>query len=148
MEIFSAGTSGTTARAFFERLRQADVSLVVDTRLNNVSQLAGFTKYPDLPYFVERLLGVEYVHELALAPEQDMLKAYRNKEISWQQYESRYVELLETRGVQDLIDRDVWGDRPLLLCSEHTADFCHRRLAADYLERRWGDSVVTGVSHI
>ena len=148
MEIFTAGTSGSTAERFFRRLIDADVTTVVDTRLNNVSQLAAFSKYPDLPYFLSRITRADYLHELLLAPEQDALKAYRAKALTWPEYARRYRELLERRRVDEVIDRSGWGERPLLLCSEPTAEHCHRRLAAEYLANSWGAGVVTGVRHL
>jgi len=148
VEIFSAGTSGSTAEHFFQRIAKADITTVVDTRLNNVSQLAGFSKYPDLPFFLRRVTETNYIHELLLAPEKDALKAYRAKSMSWSEYERRYIHLLEHRRASEKIDRSAWGPRPLLLCSEPDATHCHRRLAADYLAAAWGIHGVTRIQHL
>lgn len=148
MEIFSAGTSGSSAESFFTRLEGARVTSIVDTRLHNTSQLAAFAKYPDIVFFSRRLLNVPYFHEVALAPEGHLLKAYRAKEISWDHYEKRYLELLEHRSVARNLSVEKWGDRPILICSEHIADHCHRRLAANYLMENLGAGTVTGVLHL
>lgn len=148
MEIFSAGTSGSTAERFFRRLNDVKATTVIDTRLNNVSQLAGFSKHPDLPYFLGALTEATYRHELLLAPEQDALKSYRAKTMSWAEYEERYVELLRHRRVAERIDPTAWGARPVLLCSEPTATHCHRRLAADYLAGVWGTDIVASIRHL
>jgi uncharacterized protein (DUF488 family) len=148
VEIFSAGTSGSTAERFFQRIARADITTVVDTRLNNVSQLAGFSKYPDLPYFLRTITETKYIHELLLAPEKDALKAYRAKSVTWGEYERQYVALLERRRASERIDRSAWGSRPLLLCSEPTAARCHRRLAADYLAAAWGVAGVARIEHL
>ena len=148
MEIFSAGTSGSPAEEFFRRLRFMQVSTVVDTRLNNVSQLAGFSKYPDFPFFLREIAGIEYIHEPLLAPERDVLRAYRAKKMSWGEYEEQYLDLMHRRGVAHRLDSSAWGDRPALLCSEATAERCHRRLAADYLAKNWGTAVVKRIEHL
>lgn len=148
MEIFSAGTSGSTAEEFFRRVSVADITTVVDTRLHNNSQLAGYSKGSDLRYFLDVLTEANYLHETLLAPEQDALKAYRVKAMSWHEYETRYLDLLRVRRVADRLDPEDWGDRALLLCSEPTPEKCHRRLAADYLATNWGPEVVASVRHL
>ena len=148
MEILSAGTSGTSAENFFARLKDARASTVVDTRLHPDSQLAAFAKSRDLPYFLDSILGIGYTNEPLLYPEQEMLTAYRKNEINWAEYEVRYVALLAKRDVEHRIDRTLWGERPVLLCSEHTPDKCHRRLAADYLREGWGESSVSRIVHL
>lgn len=146
MEIFSAGTSGTSAEGFFRRLKDAGVTSVVDTRLNTKSQLAAFAKSPDLKYFLRELVGIPYFHEPLLAPEDEALKAYRAKKLSWADYEERYVALLESRNASTRLELSGWGPRPLLLCSEPTPERCHRRLAANYLRARLPG--VENISHL
>ncbi|MGV3711718.1 DUF488 domain-containing protein [Pseudolysinimonas sp.] len=141
MEIFSAGTSGTSAQDFFERLRVARVTTVVDTRLHPSSQLAAFAKARDLRYFLKEILGIDYLSEPLLMPEDAALKAYRRGVIDWATYEARYQELLHTRFASERITPTNWGERPLLLCSEPTPHHCHRRLAAEYLVQAWGERV-------
>ena len=146
MEICSIGTSGISARDFFNRLRANEVTSIIDTRVHASSQLAGFTRKDSLAYFAETILGIDYFHELQLAPEASFLKAYRNKEITWYDYEAAYLKLLMEREVPQSIDLHKWGQRPVLLCSESSADYCHRRLAAQFICESL-DSQVSEIRH-
>lgn len=149
MEILSAGTSGTTAERFFERLKSAGATSIVDTRLHRSSQLAGFAKERDLRYFLPRLSSAGYEIEPLLAPEDAVLKAYRSKTLGWHAYEENYLQLLDRRQIVLSIDFEAWGERPVLLCSEPEPSRCHRRLAADYLEEHLaGDLSVTSIVHL
>lgn len=149
MEILSAGTSGASAEIFFGRLKLAGASSVVDVRLNRTSQLAGFSKERDLQYFISQLTDARYLVEPLLAPLGEDLKAYRAKQISWADYESRYLQLMDDRRVSQRISFNHWGTRPVLLCSEREADQCHRRLAAEYIVRELGTSLdIRGIRHI
>ena len=147
MEICSIGTSGISAREFFRLLKENAVSSIVDTRLHASSQLAGFSRKDSLSYFANEILNITYIHELSLAPEAHMLKAYRNKEVDWRTYEIAYVELLNTRYIPDSLDLKTWGERPVLLCSESVADHCHRRLAADFISSRL-NGAVSSIRHL
>ena len=139
MEICTIGFTKRTAADFFSALETAGVERVVDVRLNNRSQLAGFTKASDLPFLLERIVGASYHQELTLAPEGEMLKAYRAGALSWDAYEMAYLKLLTSREVESVVDRDSFKVRSVLLCSELTPDRCHRRLAAEYLRSHWDD---------
>ncbi len=139
MEIYTIGFTKRTAESFFEALRTHQIRRVVDVRLNNVSQLAGFTKRDDLRYFLDRLLGVEYRHEPTLTPTPELLGGYRRRAISWADYEAAFRALLEERSVAGRLDPEMFSIRAALLCSERTADRCHRRLVAEYLAGSWGD---------
>jgi uncharacterized protein (DUF488 family) len=142
VEIHTIGFTKRSARDFFELLNTAGVDVVVDTRLHNTSQLAAFAKRDDLAYFVERLLGAAYIEETLLAPTAELLGAYRNKALAWTDYESMYHALLVERSAARVIDRSRWGERPALLCSEHSPERCHRRIAAEYLAAEWGSLTV------
>jgi uncharacterized protein (DUF488 family) len=139
MEICTIGFTKHSAESFFKALRDEGVSRLIDVRLNNVSQLAGFAKRDDLRYFLEHLCEADYVHEPELAPTSDLLKGYRNGDIDWDDYERRFLELMEKRCIDEKLSPDFFGPRSVLLCSEKTADHCHRRLVLEYLEQRWGD---------
>ena len=141
MEICSIGASGISARDFFVRLKEHEITSIIDTRVHASSQLAGFTRKESLSYFSETILKIEYIHELQLAPEASMLKAYRNKSITWDDYQDSYLKLLIARGVPGSIDIDRWGHRPALLCSESDAAFCHRRLAAEFISQSLGAQI-------
>lgn len=149
MEILSAGTSGTSAERFFERLKRAGATSVVDIRLHRSSQLAGFAKERDLKFFVPTIALADYLVEPLLAPADADLKAYRNKDLGWSDYESRYLDLIDRRSVAETIEFQLWGTRPVLLCSEPEPSHCHRRLAAEYLnEHLSGALSVTMVTHL
>lgn len=139
MEVYTIGFTKKTASKFFGALKQTGIKRLVDVRLNNSSQLAGFTKHEDLPFFLKEICGAEYVHEPLLAPTQDLLDAYKKKKGRWQEYEQGFLQLMADRQIEDKIDRNLFTVPTVLLCSEPTADCCHRRLVLEYLEKKWGD---------
>jgi hypothetical protein len=107
-------------------------------RLNNASQLAGFARRADLPYFLSELCGAEYVHEPRLAPTREILDAYRQGRQGWPGYERSFLDLMRERRIEDTLDRDFFATPTVLLCSEATPEHCHRRLILEYLDRTWG----------
>jgi hypothetical protein len=107
----------------------------LDVRLNNVSQLAGFTKRDDLRFFLAEILAASYRHELDLAPTATLLDGYRAGVIRWSDYEVAFLELLKSRRVEDRFGPKDFEARTVLLCSEPTASKCHRRLVLEYLRR-------------
>ena len=132
MNIYTIGFTKKTAQDFFEKLQGADAKYLLDTRLNNNSQLAGFTKKGNIEYFIEKLTDMEY-HELPiLAPFSEILKQYRS-DGDWHAYEDKYNRMLVEREVAQTIDPSLFADGAVLLCSEPTAEKCHRRLAAEFL---------------
>src|SRR6267142_5003444 len=138
MKVFTIGFTKTSAESFFNRLQKAGVKKVLDVRLNNVSQLAGFAKKNDLRYFLKAIGGVEYAHEPQLAPTQEMLDAYKKDGGQWADYEKRFLALMAARKIE-LTLRRASVDGACLLCSEGTPEHCHRRLVAEYLKEKWGD---------
>jgi uncharacterized protein (DUF488 family) len=118
-------------------LNGSDVKRLLDVRLNNASQLAGFARRADLPYFLQELCGAEYVHEPALAPTREILNAYRGGG-GWPAYEEAFLNLLRERRVEETLDRDIFDVPTVLLCSEARPDHCHRRLVLEYLDHKWG----------
>ena len=139
MEVYTIGFTQRSAAAFFGALRVAGVRRLLDVRLNNTSQLAGFAKRDDLEFFLSELCGAEYVHEPLLAPTQELLDGYRKARGSWDEYAERFLALLKERRVEQVLDRSVLAGPTVLLCSEPTADRCHRRLVLEYLAAAWGD---------
>ncbi len=134
--LFTIGFTGHSAEQFFTKLQRAGVKTLFDVRLNNVSQLAGFTKKKDLEYFLKAIAGIGYVHETTLAPTQDILDAYKKGKIGWPEYEARFNRLLTERQPEShLMPGKLDGG--CLLCSEHEPDHCHRRLVTEHLERIW-----------
>ncbi len=112
-------------------------------RLNNVSQLAGFSKKEDLRYFLRALLAAEYMHEPLLAPTQEMLDEYKKEKGGWENYERRFLALMRERAVERRFDRRLFDMPTVLLCSEATAEHCHRRLVLEYLQAQWGGLTIT-----
>ncbi|MGW5050156.1 DUF488 domain-containing protein [Actinokineospora sp. NPDC004072] len=141
MKVYTLGFTKKSAAKFFGLLRAARVSTLIDVRLNNVSQLAGFAKRDDLEFFLTELCGMAYAHHPELAPTQDMLDDYRKHGCGWAAYEERFLELMAERRIQDTLDRDL-VDNAVLLCSEDKPHQCHRRLVAEYLADQWGDTTV------
>ncbi|WP_254434825.1 DUF488 family protein [Magnetospirillum sp. UT-4] len=139
------GFTKTSAEGFFTRLVRAGVKRVIDVRLNNTSQLAGFAKAADLRYFLESIGGIGYRHEPLLAPTQDILDAYKKEKGDWSLYERRFLALMAAREVERRIDPATLEDG-CLLCSEDKPHHCHRRLVAEYLGRKW--SVPLEVRHL
>jgi uncharacterized protein (DUF488 family) len=136
--LYTIGFTKKTAEDFFATLRDARVTNVIDVRLNNVSQLAGFAKRDDLAFFLRALCDCAYRHEPAFAPTKAILDGYKGKTIPWAEYEARFNALMVERRTEDHIGRDQL-DHTCLLCSEPTADHCHRRLVAEYLRKRLGE---------
>lgn len=133
MEVYSIGFGKHSAADFFGALKAARIERLLDVRLNNVSQLAGFTKRDDLRYFLDQICGAEYRHELDLAPTGDILSAYRGGEMSWPSYERAFLALLARRKVDERFGPTTFEVPTVLLCSEPTASKCHRRLVLEYL---------------
>ncbi|MBI4764653.1 MAG: DUF488 domain-containing protein [Deltaproteobacteria bacterium] len=139
MEIYTIGFTKKSAAEFFEVLKRAGIKRLMDIRLNNQSQLAGFTKQDDLKYFLKEICGIEYVHEPRLAPSKEILEGYRDKKIAWEEYNKRFVCLLEERDVTAILKEDIFAIPTVLLCSEPKPDQCHRRLVAEYLRQHWNN---------
>lgn len=146
MKLYTIGFAGKSAEEFFELLNANGVKLLVDARLNNKSQLAGFTKVKDLPYLLEKLVGADYRHETLLAPTKTLLDGYKKGDVSWSEYVEIYNRTLAERNIQVSVDAAAY-DSACLLCSEPVADQCHRRLAAEYLQAQF-PSLVIEIIHL
>ncbi|MCY3558220.1 MAG: DUF488 domain-containing protein [Chloroflexi bacterium] len=143
MKLYTIGFTKKSASEFFdELLRPSGAKRVIDVRLRPSSQLAGFAKVSksggDFEFLLDRLCDMDYVHTPLLAPSDELFTSYRGGDITWDEYAERYLELLAVREVARVLDRALFADA-LLLCSEHTPERCHRRLAAEHLQRHWGD---------
>lgn len=135
-KLFTIGFTEKTAEEFFTLLLNAGVTKLIDTRISPGSQLAGFAKKADLPYFLKTIGNIRYTHEPLFAPTKELLHSYREKEVTWEEYEKIYTELIAGRSVENILDAGELGNA-CLLCSEHLPDFCHRRLLADYLKKQY-----------
>ncbi len=144
-KVFTVGFTKKTAGEFFGKLRAAGVRRVVDVRLNNVSQLAGFSKRDDLRYFLKEILDIDYVEAPLLAPTQEMLDAYKKGKGSWDTYEHNFLRLMEERHIEEKVDNEMIAGG-CLLCSEDKPHHCHRRLVAEYLQRNWGNLSIQHIS--
>ena len=138
MTIFTIGFTKKPARRFFDLLRESGVNRVVDVRLNNGSQLAGFAKKDDLAFFLGELCGMEYIHLPALAPTKELLDDYRKRRCDWAAYEDRFIALMRERRIEATVPKEILADG-CLLCSEDKPHRCHRRLVAEYLKQHWGN---------
>jgi uncharacterized protein (DUF488 family) len=137
VNLFTIGFTQKSAQKFFEMLKEAGVKQVIDTRLNNVSQLAGFTKRADLEYFLKSIGGIDYTHILDLAPTQDILDEYKKNKGDWDVYEQKFLQLIANRQIEKKISPGQL-DGACLLCSEAKPHHCHRRLVAEYLNGKLG----------
>lgn len=135
-DVCTIGFTQTTARAFFERLKAAQVRAVIDVRLHNTSQLAGFAKADDLAFFLGEIGGMVYRHEPLLAPSDDILKAFKRDKGDWRLYETRFLSLMAERKIEARLKPDLF-EGACLLCSEAAPHHCHRRLVCEYLNRKW-----------
>ena len=134
MKLFTIGFTKKTAEKFFGKLKTAGVKRLVDIRLNNTSQLAGFAKQEDLAYFLKAICGIDYVYIPDLAPNKKLLELIKKKKGTWEAYEAGFLDLLVTRNVNGDFLHKTLNDSDCLLCSEDTPERCHRRLVAERLK--------------
>jgi len=144
VRLFTIGFTKKSAEAFFEKLSRAGVKRVIDIRLNNVSQLAGFAKRDDLRYFLKTICNIDYLYLPDLAPTKDIMDEYKKNKGDWSVYEDRFLGLLSERKAEHCISRKLL-DGGCLLCSEDKPDNCHRRLVAEYLSEKLGNIDITHI---
>jgi len=141
MRICTIGFTNKKAEDFFTRLQKSGIKRVVDVRLNNVSQLAGFSKRDDLRYFLKVILGMDYIHLPLLAPTQDILDEFKKNKGDWTIYEGKFLDLIRHRRIEKEVPKEII-EEGCLLCSEDKPHFCHRRLVAEYLRGKWDDVTI------
>lgn len=139
MNIYTIGFAQKSAKKFFELLQSNNIDCLLDIRLNNISQLAGFTKGKDLEYFLNKILSVKYFHNTDFAPTKEILDNYKKKNITWSEYEKLYIQLIEKRHVENLFAKIINNNYSniCLLCSEPEPQQCHRRLLVTYLKQHF-----------
>lgn len=143
MKIYTMGFTQKSAEEFFNKIMSSNIDILVDVRLNNQSQLAGFTKGRDLEFFLRAVSKCDYKHMLDYAPTKDILDDYKKKKITWGEYDRKYHELISKRKVEDSFKKYFSEyENVLLLCSEPTPECCHRRLLAEYLGEKLNIEVV------
>jgi len=140
LQILTIGFTQKSARKFFELLKQSGAKRIVDVRLNNVSQLAGFAKREDLKYFANEICHIDYVHAPELAPTQEILDDYKKRGGDWATYEAKFLELMAQRKIEETTSKEILH-QGCLLCSEDKPHHCHRRLVAEYLKGKWGGDI-------
>jgi uncharacterized protein (DUF488 family) len=138
-KVYSIGFTRKSAAEFFGALRHNGIRHLIDVRLNNRSQLAGFTKTKDLAFFLREILDAEYTHEPLLAPTQELLGAYRKGSILWTEYERRFLALMKERNIERMLDIHTFEIPTVLLCTEPSPEHCHRRLVLEYLREKWAN---------
>jgi len=139
--IYTIGFTRKTAKEFFTKLEDAGVKRILDIRLKNSSQLSGFAKKEDLKYFLMKINGVKYLHIPELAPTENIMDSYKKKRIDWNEYETQLNHLLQERKVENKLRHEV-SEGDCFLCSEEKPDLCHRRLVAEYLQKKLGDITI------
>ncbi len=132
MDLYTIGFTKKSAKQFFELLKKNQVKCLIDTRLNNKSQLAGFAKKEDLEYFLDVIANIKYVYKPEFAPSDEILTKYKKGLMTWKEYEEKYLHLLEQRNILKDLDFSLF-ENACFLCSEHSPENCHRRLLAEYL---------------
>ncbi|MBE9465902.1 DUF488 family protein [Dyadobacter subterraneus] len=134
IHLYTIGFTKKPAETFFTLLKDSGVKRLIDTRINNVSQLSGFAKGTDLKYFAGEIGNMSYEHNIDFAPTKEILSLYRTKKLTWPEYETEYLNLLDTRKIAQKINIEKLHET-CLLCSEHKPEKCHRRLLAEYLQQ-------------
>ena len=134
MIINTIGFTKKNAKTFFNFIQAENVSTLIDVRLNNVSQLAGYAKRDDLKFFLNEICNCDYIHIPDLAPTKELLNGYKKGMISWEKYEDVFLNLMAQRNVERILQPSLLNDS-CLLCSEHEPHFCHRRLVTEYLNQ-------------
>ena len=146
MKLYTIGFTRKSAETFFSQLKASGVRTLIDTRLNNRSQLAGYAKQNDLRYFLREIGKIDYLHLPKLAPTQEILDAFKKKKGTWEAYEHSFRALMVSRKIEEVFNQELF-ENACLLCSEHRPHHCHRRLVAEYLRDRW-DGIEIEIEHL
>ncbi len=144
-ELFTIGFAKKSAKEFFQLLKKNGINRVIDIRLNNTSQLAGFTKHNDLEFFLKEICGIKYNYDIMFAPDKDLLINYKNGNIGWDEYVIQFDNIMKTRNINEYISKNyscINEERICLLCSEEKSDKCHRKLVADKFSKIFNISIV------
>jgi uncharacterized protein (DUF488 family) len=140
IKVFTIGFTKKKAEHFFKKIKNSGVKRVLDVRLNNVSQLAGFAKKDDLIYFLRELGNIDYIHMPDLAPTKDILDAYKKHKGNWETYEKKFIQLMKERRIEDKVSKEIINNS-CLLCSEDKPHYCHRRVVVEYLNEKWDEKI-------
>ena len=153
IRVFTIGFTKKSAEDFFEKLRHSGARRLLDVRLHNNSQLAGFAKARDLEYFLRELVDMEYLHlPHLLAPTQELKDGMKSRRkgvqrLKWYEFEEQFLHLMERRKIEDHIQPSLLH-QACLLCSEAEPTQCHRRLIVEYLQKKWAHQCQLQVTHL
>lgn len=138
--LYTIGFTKKSAERFFNLLRSNNVKQLIDVRISNSSQLAGFAKGSDLAFFVKEICHISYTHIVDFAPTKELLDKWHKKEVSWIEYEKIYTKMLTERNILQKYGIKKF-DGTCFLCSEDTPENCHRRLLAEYMQKHSKEDV-------
>jgi len=142
VQIFTIGYTEKSARDFFDLIKANKIDTLIDVRLYNNTQLAGFSKSRDLEYFLAELCDCGYVWAKQFAPSPSLFNDYKNGQIDWAGYEAVYRAFLNAHPCLDFF-RLYQGKGICLLCAEDTPECCHRRLLAEKIAEEYDGVTVT-----
>jgi len=147
MRILTIGSNRKSAETFFELLRKNNVTYILDVRLKNTSQLAGFAKGNDLEYFAAKILGIGYRHDVRFAPDEGLFEKRKANELNMDQFASRFQEILDRRNIKGVLLEEYADtiDGLCLLCSEEDHRECHRSVVADFVAEVFGGTEVVNL---
>jgi len=137
IKLFTIGFAKKNARQFFNILKNEGIVRVVDIRLSNASQFAGYTKKDDLEYFLNEIAHIKYDYRPEMAPTKELLFSYKKKKINWKEYVEKFSMIMVERKIENIFKQSELNNI-CLLCSEPSAEYCHRRLVAEYLQAKLG----------
>jgi uncharacterized protein (DUF488 family) len=130
--LYTIGFTQKSAKIFFGLLNSNPIDIVLDIRLNNTSQLAAFSKYPDIEFFLKEICDITYKHDVLFAPTDDILVAFKKKQITWDEYVAAFEKIKKDRKLKEHIVKNYMFENNIcLLCSEQTPNQCHRSLVAN-----------------
>lgn len=132
MKVFTIGINNKSAEQFFRLLSDNKIIKIIDIRLNNTTQLCGFSKMNDLKFFLKRILNIEYEYISDFAPTKDIMVSYRENK-DWNKFKTDYLKLLENRKVKESYQNYDFRNT-CFLCSEDDADNCHRKILSEFLD--------------
>lgn len=138
--LFTIGFTKKSAEHFFTLIRDNQVKQLIDVRISNSSQLAGFAKGKDLEFFTKEICHISYKHMTDFAPTKDLLDKWHKHEVSWEEYETIYTGILKERGIMRHYGVSQF-DNACFLCSEETPEQCHRRLLTEYFKQHSTEEV-------
>jgi uncharacterized protein (DUF488 family) len=147
IHLFTIGFTGKSAEEFFTLLREAGVRRILDIRLKNSSNYAGFTRQAHLPFFLREICDADYKHIPECAPTLEILDAYKAKQLPWASYVEQFKPLIKKRKIETVLTPELL-DYGCLLCSEPSPGQCHRRLVAEYMQGLMPELEITHLQSI